>query len=154
MHRLRRSTHEWSKTFSRQIRSMQQGDMPFARLFLFPCRGAGRVGGCKTSSIHCFFPQSRGLCASVTQGPASSDTLPTGKASPLLYLFRRHSLLVRLPRNVVGAIDGSHIKISPPDSDRVAYHNYKKFYSSLSSLSSTTRGCSVVLPRSTGCVRR
>jgi len=32
-------------------------------------------------------------------------------------------------RNVVGAIDGSHIKVSPPEAVAKAYYNYKHYYS-------------------------
>lgn len=32
-------------------------------------------------------------------------------------------------RNVIGAIDGTHIKVSPPEALQRAYYNYKHFYS-------------------------
>ena len=41
----------------------------------------------------------------------------------MVYIFHR-----KFP-NIIGAIDGCHIKISPKQEERVAYYNFKHYHS-------------------------
>lgn len=83
-----------------------------------------RNGMTRASVMRCVRAFNRAVVRKITPSVISFPTTLAGLERNARF-FERRSLIP----NIIGAIDGSHIKVAPPKRDEQSYYNRKSFHS-------------------------